>query len=389
MFFEKKFMEITDDDIGYLIANKIPENKTLEYKRQLPDKNKEDAKLKILQSVCAFANTDGGIIIFGMKENENGEAAEIMNIDTSTDDDFLQIQNMVRNRIEPKITPLDLRELQINGRKIYLMRILASYNKPHVVKDDNMFYGRHSSGKYKLDVGEIRNLFLLNKSAEEKFNSFRNQRLMRLKSDNFFMPLRSDKIIVLHLASLSSLNNNTQIELSKITTGIVPFHPINAHSFSYSRQINYDGIMCYWTIHAKNQLSDYMQVFRNGIIESTAFDYFGHNIPNEIPGQWVEQALKCAVTGYISSLEKLDISYPFFVAFSFLKTKGLKIIRDKDYHFMNDANEIFNDDLILPTVFIEDKTQIHEKLTSSFDIFWNAGGYIQSPSREETPHAHP
>jgi hypothetical protein len=84
------------------------------------------------------------------------------------------------------------------------------------------------------------------------------------------------------------------------------------------------------------------KVFRNGIIEATVFDYFSYNMGKMIPGQWVERALKDA------------------------------------------AIEIFNDDLILPAVLIEDKTQIQKKLTCSFDIFWNAGGYIQSPSREES-----
>jgi predicted HTH transcriptional regulator len=176
---DKQFSEITVEDIIYLINNKISELKTLEYKRQLPGKDKEEQKTKILQSITSFANTDGGIIIFGMKENDEGEASEIIGIETSTDDDFLYFQNIVKDRIEPRMAPPELKELTINDKKIYLMKIHSSYNKPHFVKNNFVFYGRHSNGKYPLDIEEIKSFFLFSKTMEEQFEQFRIQRIMK------------------------------------------------------------------------------------------------------------------------------------------------------------------------------------------------------------------
>jgi len=53
----------TLEDIQKLIENKIEESLTLEYKRELSRNNKEIAK-----DISAFANTSGGVIIYGIEE---------------------------------------------------------------------------------------------------------------------------------------------------------------------------------------------------------------------------------------------------------------------------------------------------------------------------------
>lgn len=59
------------DTIRKLVNDKAPENETLEYKREIP--TNENGKKNIQRSGCAFLNTQGGFMIFGIEEVKEGK----------------------------------------------------------------------------------------------------------------------------------------------------------------------------------------------------------------------------------------------------------------------------------------------------------------------------
>jgi predicted HTH transcriptional regulator len=61
----------TLDDLRTLVANQIPESPILEYKEALPTRSDGDRK-EFLADVSAFANTSGGVIIYGIRELRDG-----------------------------------------------------------------------------------------------------------------------------------------------------------------------------------------------------------------------------------------------------------------------------------------------------------------------------
>jgi hypothetical protein len=123
------------------------------------------------------------------------------------------------------------------------MKIHPSYTKPHFVNGNFVFYGRNSSSKYQLDIADIRNLFLQSKNSEEQFENFRIQRIMKLKSGNFPFKYYSQKIITLHIASLSSLNNNIQLSMAKYKHDFRVFKPMYYNGECGTN--NYDGCLNY------------------------------------------------------------------------------------------------------------------------------------------------
>ena len=60
---QKNFDDITKTDIDFLVANKIGEIKTLEYKGKLPSSQDSDKK-EFLADVTSFANASGGDIVY-------------------------------------------------------------------------------------------------------------------------------------------------------------------------------------------------------------------------------------------------------------------------------------------------------------------------------------
>lgn len=107
---QKNFDDIAKLDIDFLLVNKISEIKTLEYKEKLPGSQDSDKK-EFLADISSFANASGGDVIYGVKEarNENGkktgEPEAIAPLKSITADEAkLQIENLIRTGIEPRIT---------------------------------------------------------------------------------------------------------------------------------------------------------------------------------------------------------------------------------------------------------------------------------------------
>jgi hypothetical protein len=262
------------------------------------------------------------------------------------------------------------------------MKILPGFNKPHRVKSTGKFYGRRANGRYELDIGEIKDLFLLSSTIEEKFEKFRMQRLIKIKSGNFPFVYYSQNIVTLHIASLSSLTNNIPIPLKKIASSDTTYYsPLSSEGFN--KIYNFDGLMNYHS--AENQVSSYVQIFRNGIIETSSFMLLDPYHKGKIHGVEVEKQIRKTINDYIFNLQKIDINYPYFISISMLNTKGCRIISDNMMAIQlirsawGDFGPIYDDDLILPSVYIENKNELSEKLRYCFDVFWNADGYDMSP----------
>ncbi len=135
-----------------------------DFKLGLPYKNDKQNKLHLVATFCAFSNTSGGFLIYGIDDDRKV-------VGLSPDKNFKKkINDLVGKYIKP---PLQNRwdiikqfELIIKnpGKYIYIVHIPESliYHKPHVCtyQDDKRIYIRQSTSNLALDDGrDIRSFF--------------------------------------------------------------------------------------------------------------------------------------------------------------------------------------------------------------------------------------
>jgi len=332
---QKNIEGISLDDIYILLENKVPEGRTLEYKSELPHEG-DSQKIPFLAEVSAFANSVGGDMIFGVTE-ENGFIKSVEGIKEDDQDKEIQrLENAIQNGIEPRLVPPPLIKTVALENRAFLMilRVPQSWNAPHrvVYKDHAKFYGRGSSGKFPLDVAQLRAAFLGSEHLSEKIHNFRKDRVISLLTDRLqTYNLSKGGRLVLHLLPLSAFagtrSNQIQpkIELSK------EFPPLPS-SLGGGCKLNIDGLITY-ALDRDQKVLSYCQIFRSGIIESVAVFPPRQNGELVFPGPWyVENILKISEK-YLTGLFKFSIQIPIYLAISFVDIKGYRLgLGDMFFH---------------------------------------------------------
>ena len=156
-FFEKEDYNI--DDIIALIDNDAEESVHLDFKAAGSLSKDDKKKAEIAKDVSAFANSDGGIIVYGIEEQEH-KAHALSYIDGNTyTKEWLEqvIQDNIQRRIEGlKIFPI--RDNWDITKSIYIVKIPRSSNTPHM-SADKCYYKRNNFRSVKMEEYEVRDLF--------------------------------------------------------------------------------------------------------------------------------------------------------------------------------------------------------------------------------------
>ncbi|MFC4163626.1 helix-turn-helix domain-containing protein [Epilithonimonas zeae] len=151
--------EYTFEDIENLILNEVEESIYLDFK-DAPALDKSDGKRKeIAKDISAFANSEGGIIIYGIQEN-NHKASAINFIDGNiyTKEWIEQVINSSIQRRISNINIYPIRKSQNINETIYLIKIPKSLDAPHLSKDKR-FYKRFNFESVMMEEYEIRNSY--------------------------------------------------------------------------------------------------------------------------------------------------------------------------------------------------------------------------------------
>lgn len=383
--------------IDGLLASKVPESKTLEYKQTLPGGSDADKK-EFLADVSSFANASGGDIIYGIRAEVDSEGkttgkpdgpAPITN--ASPDEVILRLEGIIRDGTDPRVKVQSKAVTGWNGDNqgfVLVIRVPRSFSSPHVVKygDSSRFWSRNSAGKYRLDVDELRSAFLATDSQGERIRRFREDRLARIVADETPVRLAAPERLVLHVIPLQSFLSNERLDLSHADDLAARFQPLGASGEAH--RYNLDGLLMWEKEYTEGRGSrSYCQLFFDGTIETVSAGFarqaqseeYGRN--RIISGAYWEKVVVDSVSSYLEGFKALGVLPPVVIMGSALGCRGAIVVNHNLWPGIGRIYPIDREALVLPDVSAESlDVECPQLLKPIFDSLWNASGFVGSPS---------
>lgn len=141
-----------ENDLQNLIDDKVVEDIHLDYKASDSLNNNDE----ISKDVSAFANSDGGIIIYGIEEDKNSRTFSIMGVNTKGINQKERLGQIIGSKITPKINGIKINEIKLkDGNFVYAVEIPKSILAPHQCIKDKKYYKRYDSQSAPMEHYEI------------------------------------------------------------------------------------------------------------------------------------------------------------------------------------------------------------------------------------------
>jgi hypothetical protein len=373
----KRLEDITEGDLVALIENEVREGRTIDYKRELPGGN-DASKKEFLADVSSFANTSGGDLIFGMDEVE-ALPTEIVGLQSGDlDKERQRLESIMASGLEPRIR-YEIRDVNCDdGKRVLILRIDRSWSGPHrvVFQQSDRFCGRNSSGKYSLDVNELRAAFTLSSSVIDRIRGFRTDRIIAISNNETPVPMKPGPKVVMHCIPIESFAGQPQYDLNPYLRDFTRISVIG--SSGYRRRLNLDGLLLYDS-EAVDIGYTYTQLYRNGVVEAVTDSgvVIEKNGQKLIESWRYERNLPNYLQTCFHVFQELGASTPIVVALTLTNVRGLAMSNPMSY--TGDGFLIDRDTLVLPETVVQDFSNDPFKiLKPMFDFVWNACGLERS-----------
>jgi hypothetical protein len=167
--------------MNLLVTEAFEESTILEFKRQLPDPGKND---DLVRDIAAMANTDGGTMIFGIEEDENGRARRLVPFELAQAVE--RVSQIARRMDEPlTVDVFAIADPDQEGKGFLVLVVPRSERAPHLF--NGLALGRASKNNYALTRRQLGQLYARSKGFAEEFglSHSRPGRLKAVSSKEF------------------------------------------------------------------------------------------------------------------------------------------------------------------------------------------------------------
>lgn len=378
----KRLDEVTIDDIYQLKRNGIIESRTLDYKLliHVEDKyhNSTESRKELMRDLCAFANTDGGDLIIGIREDK-GIPVSIEGIDSKNIDSLkLLLDNLIIDGIEPHIQ-YDIKAIPLRKERfILIIRVYKNWiESPYRTsyKREHRFYGRQSSRKYELDVSELRSRFNFTVKVKEEIEKIRDNGVKKVYHNQhpFNFPCKS--ILMLHLIPILAFEK--RVKLHRVSPMKEYFSPLNATGVIENKW-NFDGFLSY---NKNNGVENsYAQLYESGVLEVVDSHYLDKDGVLDID-ELEKILIHRLKNNYLQGFKELKIQTPIFMYLSLVNVKNLYITDPLVGKIHLDRKN-----LLFPQIIIHDYKDIENIeniIQPNFELMWRSFGLTKGYSYYE------
>jgi predicted HTH transcriptional regulator len=174
--FSKPLDQLAGEDFVFLIANRVRESATLEFKRDVYGANNAGIR-EMARDVSALANAEGGILIIGMAEDDDGVAKELCGVPEAEIQANRLIASCMAN-VSERIPGLRALPIPLVSGHVIVAQIPRSYRRPHMITFEgaNDFWIRHDRQKSRMSIAEVRTAVTMTEELERKVERFLEDR---------------------------------------------------------------------------------------------------------------------------------------------------------------------------------------------------------------------
>ncbi|HEX7773693.1 MAG TPA: ATP-binding protein [Pyrinomonadaceae bacterium] len=123
-------------DIEALMSRGLREGPQLEYKETLLPLN-DQKKFELLKDVSSMANSEGGVIVFGVKQDQTGAPTSLPGLEIENVDELHnRLDQILNDNLDERLSGLRHRAIpRSDGKYFYVIQVPASYLAPQYDHD--------------------------------------------------------------------------------------------------------------------------------------------------------------------------------------------------------------------------------------------------------------
>jgi hypothetical protein len=386
---DQQFDRIEKADLDRLVANGVPEGRSLEYKELLPGGN-DGERREFLADISSLANTIGGDVVYGVREgrDENGKATDMPSsvegvAVTNRDTEVQRLESMLRDGIGPRLSGMRYRWVDGFGLgPALVVRVPESWSRPHMVTFQQLsrFYARAANGKYLMDVGQLRDTFLYAGNIAARAAAIRIDRYAQIIAGETPVPLSGQILIIAHAIPYASIGNDALVEMRTIAQHAELFPPF--YSESQWGRFNVDGYVTQLQVGRETRTPGYAQLFRTGILETVDSEMISEREPGRgvwLPSTTFARSLFDFIARTKRLYQVLDVPPPVSIDIIFkgVKTCTLAISDHWGFHHHQTARPFHRDVVRLPQMVLEEfdaELQPEVLARPLLDALWQGAG---------------
>jgi hypothetical protein len=371
----RPLQQLTSSDIRRLVDDAVPEGLHLDYKETL-DLSGRDEKKEFLRDVTAFANAEGGLLIYGVREERKdgkptGVAAEIVGIPLSNpDEETLRIEQLLRDAIDARLPTKQIHPLHLHDDSyVLLIRVPASLRAPHMVVlgETRRFYLRVTGGNQDMSTAQIRDAVLRTQGIEERIRAFVKTRLRKIQTGHPLWMLH-----IIPLVRVPGAIDVTDREVIRLLEGIclidegAPTHCLEGFKV-YRRPT--DGLVAHGL------------AFRDGTVEFLDERLFYASGPHRfVKAKEIHTQANACLEAVLPLYREGFVQPPLAISLALDHVAGHGLTSCPI-----DMNRRTPDDRIWPDPIVVElyAENLQAKLKPLLDVVWNAFGYDSCPGFDE------